>query len=51
MKAWRALLVLTLVMLGGCLVTFENPIPPEQPAPLPLLGEWSGEDEWGGGGA
>ena len=47
MKAWRALLVLTLVMLGGCLVTFENPIPPEQPAPLPLLGEWSGKDEWG----
>jgi hypothetical protein len=47
MKAWRALLVLTLVVLGGCLVTFENPIPPEQSAPLPLLGEWSGEDEWG----
>lgn len=47
MKAWRALLIASVVLLGGCLVTFENPIPAKEAAPLPLLGEWSGEDEWG----
>ncbi len=47
MNLWRVLILSPLLLLGGCLVTFDKPIEPAQAAPLPLLGEWSGEDEWG----
>ncbi len=40
-------LLLVSTLLGGCLVTFENPIPAEQAAPPLLIGQWQGEDEWG----
>ena len=33
MKAWRVLLALSFVLLSGCLVTFNEPIPTNQPAP------------------
>lgn len=47
MKAWRALVVLSFLLLGGCLVTFKEPIPANEAAPVPLLGVWSRTDEWG----
>lgn len=47
MKAWRALLLLSIVLLGGCLVTFKEAIPPQQSAPPALLGQWSRIDEYG----
>lgn len=48
MKAWRALVVLSLLLLlSGCLVTFREPIPANEAAPIPLLGVWSRVDEWG----
>lgn len=47
MKAWRALMVLSLLLLSGCLVTFKEPIPANEAAPIPLLGVWSRTDEWG----
>ncbi len=47
MKAWRALVVLSFLLLSGCLVTFKEPIPANEAAPIPLLGVWSRVDEWG----
>ncbi|WP_405118656.1 hypothetical protein [Pseudomonas leptonychotis] len=47
MIAWRALLALSFLLLGGCLVTFKDPIPANEAAPIPLLGEWSRQNEWG----
>ena len=47
MKAWRSLLLLSFLLLNGCLVTFREPIPANEAAPMPLLGTWSRTDEWG----
>ncbi|MDX1299567.1 MAG: hypothetical protein R3260_15210 [Pseudomonas sp.] len=47
MNAWRALLAVSFLLLGGCLVTFKDPIPAHEAAPIPLLGEWSRKNEWG----
>lgn len=47
MKAWRALVMLSFLLLSGCLVTFKEPIPANEVAPIPLLGVWSRTDEWG----
>jgi hypothetical protein len=47
MKAWRALFALSFLLLSGCLVTFKDPIPANEAAPIPLLGEWSRKNEWG----
>ncbi|UUY06471.1 hypothetical protein LRS11_11395 [Pseudomonas sp. J452] len=48
MNAWRvAVAALACLMLSGCLVTFKDPIPANEPAPIPLLGEWERQDEWG----
>lgn len=48
MKVWRmAMLVLGSLLLSGCLVTFKDPIPANEAAPMPLLGDWERKDEWG----
>jgi hypothetical protein len=47
MNTWRALLAVSFLLLGGCLVTFKDPIPANEAAPIPLLGEWSRTNEWG----
>ena len=47
MKAWRVLVALSFLVLSGCLVTIREPIPANEAAPIPLLGEWTREDEWG----
>ncbi|MBK5004054.1 hypothetical protein [Pseudomonas sp. S32] len=48
MKAWRVvLLTLSFLMLGGCLVTFPQPLPGNQAAPKGLLGKWQSKDAWG----
>ncbi|MES2821192.1 MAG: hypothetical protein V4812_19625 [Pseudomonadota bacterium] len=47
MKAWRVMIALTCLLLSGCLVTFEDPIPANEAAPIPLLGEWTRKNEWG----
>lgn len=47
MKAWRVLLALSFLLLNGCLVTFNEPIPANQAAPRALLGKWSSKDAWG----
>lgn len=47
MKAWRVLLALSFLLLGGCLVTFNEPIPANQAAPKALLGKWTSKDAWG----
>ncbi|QVM92559.1 hypothetical protein JYG34_05875 [Pseudomonas entomophila] len=48
MKAWRVvLLTLSFLLLGGCLVTFDEPLPGNQVAPKALLGQWSSKDAWG----
>ena len=48
MKAWRVvLLTLSFLLLGGCLVTFHEPLPCNQAAPKALLGKWSSKDAWG----
>ncbi|MCO7564225.1 hypothetical protein NJI34_15175 [Pseudomonas sp. S 311-6] len=48
MKAWRVvLLTLSFLLLGGCLVTFHEPLPSNQAAPRELLGKWSSKDAWG----
>ena len=47
MKAWRILVALSFLVLSGCLVTIREPIPANEAAPIPLLGEWTREDEWG----
>ncbi|MDA7085442.1 hypothetical protein PH586_03425 [Pseudomonas sp. SA3-5] len=47
MNAWRVAVALSLLLLSGCLVTLNDPIPANEAAPIPLLGEWSRKDEWG----
>lgn len=47
MKAWRALIAVSFLLLSGCLVTFKDPIPANEAAPIPLLGEWTRKNEWG----
>jgi hypothetical protein len=48
MKAWRvAIAALSCLLLSGCLVTFKDPIPANEAAPMPLLGDWERKDEWG----
>lgn len=48
MRAWRVvLLTLSFLLLGGCLVTFHEPLPSNQAAPKALLGKWSSKDAWG----
>lgn len=47
MIIWRALLAVSLLCLSGCLVTFKDPIPANEAAPMPLLGEWTRKNEWG----
>lgn len=47
MNAWRVLFALSFLLLGGCLVSFKDPIPPTEAAPMPLLGGWTRQDEWG----
>lgn len=47
MKVWRILVALSCLLLGGCLVTFKEPIPANEAAPIALLGEWTQLDEWG----
>jgi hypothetical protein len=47
MKAWRVLVAVSCLLLSGCLVTFTDPIPANEAAPIPLLGEWSRTNEWG----
>ena len=48
MKAWRVvLLTLSFLLLGGCLVTFHEPLPSNQAAPKALHGKSSSKDAWG----
>ena len=48
MKAWRVvLLTVSFLLLGGCLVTFDEPLAANQAAPKALLGKWSSKDAWG----
>lgn len=48
MNAWRVVVAaLACLLLSGCLVTFKDPIPANESAPIPLLGDWERQDEWG----
>jgi len=47
MKAWRALIALSFLLLSGCLVTFKDPLPADQAAPAALLGKWTSKNAWG----
>ncbi len=47
MITWRALFAVSFLLLSGCLVTFKDPIPANEAAPMPLLGQWSRKNEWG----
>lgn len=47
MKAWRLLFAMSFLLLSGCLVTLREPIPANEAAPIPLLGEWTRRNEWG----
>ncbi|MGH8435659.1 MAG: hypothetical protein ACRERX_14550 [Pseudomonas sp.] len=47
MSAWRVVVALSFLLLSGCLVTFRDPIPANDAAPIPLLGEWTRKNEWG----
>lgn len=47
MKPWPVLLAMSLLLLGGCLDTFEHPVPGAQAAPKALLGQWRSKDAWG----
>jgi hypothetical protein len=47
MRARRVLVALSCLLLSGCLVTFREPIPANEAAPIPLLGEWARTNEWG----
>ena len=47
MNAWRVLLSLSFLLLGGCLVSFETPLPTTRQAPQALLGQWRSKDAWG----
>ncbi len=47
MNVWRLAVAMSLLLLSGCLVTFKDPIPANEAAPIPLLGEWTRKNEWG----
>ncbi|MFJ4141575.1 hypothetical protein [Pseudomonas sp. NPDC089734] len=47
MKAWRALVALSFLLLSGCLVTFEGAIPAHDAAPARILGTWTSKNAWG----
>lgn len=48
MNAWRfAVAAFACLLVSGCLVTFKDPIPANEAAPIPLLGDWERQDEWG----
>ncbi|EIK97790.1 lipoprotein [Pseudomonas sp. M47T1] len=48
MNAWRLLLIaLSSLLLGGCLVSFNAPLPASQAAPAGLVGRWVSKDAWG----
>jgi len=48
MKASRVLLLaLACLLLSGCLVLFNSPIPASEAAPTQLLGSWLRDNEWG----
>lgn len=47
MKAWRVVIALSFVLLSGCLVTFKDPIPANDAAPVGLLGKWTSKNAWG----
>jgi len=48
MKAWRVVVIaLSFLLLGGCLVTFREPLPTSEPAPKGLLGKWTSTNAWG----
>jgi hypothetical protein len=48
MKAWRVVVIaLSFLLLGGCLVTFKEPLPASEPAPKGLLGKWTSTNGWG----
>lgn len=47
MKASRLAIVLSFLMLSGCLVTFKDPIPAHDAAPSHLLGIWTSKNAWG----
>ena len=48
MKAWPAIvLAVSLLLLGGCLVSFKAPLPESEAAPKGLLGQWTSTNAWG----
>jgi len=48
MNAWRLLLIaVSSLLLGGCLVSFNDPLPATQAAPAALVGRWVSKDAWG----
>jgi len=40
-------IALSLLLLSGCLVTFKDPMPANEPAPAQLLGTWTSKNAWG----
>ncbi|MCX4066174.1 hypothetical protein OR626_18345 [Pseudomonas sp. S1Bt30] len=48
MKTWRvAVIAVWFLLLGGCLVTFKDPLPAHEAAPDELLGHWTSRNAWG----
>lgn len=47
MKPWRLLVLGVALVLQGCLVSFKEPLPQAERAPVHLLGVWTRVDEWG----
>ncbi|NNA89305.1 hypothetical protein [Pseudomonas gessardii] len=48
MKTWRVLITaMAFLLLGGCLVTFKEPLPASEAAPDALLGKWASTNAWG----
>ena len=48
MKYWRVMVIfLAFSLLGGCLVSFKEPLPASEAAPAGLLGKWTSKNAWG----
>lgn len=48
MKYWRVMVIfLAFLLLGGCLVSFKEPLPANEAAPQGLLGKWTSKNAWG----